>query len=141
VSLGFDIIKFANSIFQLISPEGIKTLAYHTTWITVMGTIVVIVAGYVNARTPVIREHTIYIDKKNPTTDTLRLAVASDIHLGPINGGYHAERVVAKINALKPDLILLPGDILDGEVEPVIRRDLGERLKRLSATYGVYGIL
>ncbi len=48
---------------------------------------------------------------------------------------------MAKINALNPDLILLPGDVLDGEVDPVIRRDLGERLRKLSAPYGVYGIL
>jgi len=100
-----------------------------------------IVIGYINARTPVIREYTISLDKKNPVTDTLRLVVASDIHLGPINGGYHAERVVAKINTLHPDIILLPGDILDGEVDPVIRRDLGARLSKLSAQYGVYGAL
>lgn len=81
VSLGFDIIKFANSIFQLFPISAIKTLAYHTTWITVIGTVVIIVAGYINARTPVIREYTISIDKKNPVTDTLRLAIASDIHL------------------------------------------------------------
>jgi predicted MPP superfamily phosphohydrolase len=104
-------------------------------------TVVMVMVGYFNARTPIIREHTIFVNKKNPITNTLRLAIASDIHLGPINGGYHAERVVAKINALNPDLILLPGDILDGEVDPVIRRDLGERLRKLSAHYGVYGIL
>lgn len=104
-------------------------------------TVFMVLAGYINARTPVVHEYTIFVNKKNPLTRTLRLVIASDIHLGPINGGYHAERVVAKINALKPDIILLPGDILDGEVEPVIRRDLGARLGKLSAKYGVYGIL
>ncbi|MFA6080278.1 MAG: metallophosphoesterase [Candidatus Gracilibacteria bacterium] len=140
-SLGYDIFKLTNYFFHFISQEGMKMVAYHLTWLTVVATVVMIVAGYVNARTPVIREQTIMVHKKNPVTDTLRIAVASDIHLGPINGGYHAERVVAQINALKPDLILLPGDILDGEVDPVIRRDLGERLRKLSAQYGVYGSL
>jgi len=116
-------------------------IAYHLTWFTVVATVVMILAGYINARNPIIREHTLHIDKKNSVTDTLRIAVASDIHLGPINGGYHAERVVAQINALNPDIILLPGDILDGEVDPVIRRDLGARLSKLSAKYGVYGSL
>jgi len=104
-------------------------------------TVLMIMLGYINARTPAIHEYTIFVNKKNPITNSLRLAVASDIHLGPINGGYHAERVVDKINALSPDLILLPGDILDGEVDPVIRRDLGSRLSKLHATYGVYAIL
>ncbi len=124
-----------------MTTQGINTLAYHTTWITVLTTVLMIMLGYINARTPVIHEYTISVNKKNPITNSLRLAVASDIHLGPINGGYHAERVVDKINALSPDLILLPGDILDGEVDPVIRRDLGSRLSKLQATYGVYAIL
>ncbi len=141
VSLGFDILKFTNYIFSFTTAQTLRNIAYHATYITVIGTVVMIMIGYFNARTPIIREHTIFIDKKNPITDTLRLAIASDIHLWPINGGYHAERVVARINALKPDLILLPWDILDGEIDPVIRRDLGERLKKLSAQYGVYGIL
>lgn len=140
-SLGFDILKFLHSVFGIFSPNLIKNIAYHLTWFTIVSTVSLIFIGYINARTPVIREHTITINKKNPVTDTLRLAIASDIHLGPINGGYHAERVVAKINALNPDIILLPGDILDGEVDPVIRRDLWDRLKQLSAKYGVYGVL
>lgn len=45
-----------------------------------------------------------------------------------------------KINALDPDLILLPGDIMDGEIDPVIRRDLGGYLRKFSSTYGTYAI-
>lgn len=140
-SLGYDTLKLIQSVFGIFSPNLLKNIAYHLTWVTVVSTVSLILIGYINARNPVIREHTIVINKKNPVTDTLRLAIASDIHLGPINGGYHAERVVAKINALQPDMILLPWDIVDGEVWPVIRRDLGERLRRLSAPYGVYGVL
>jgi uncharacterized protein len=66
--------------------------------------------------------------------------VASDIHLGPTNGVAHIKRIVKKINALKPDLILLPGDIVDGELDPVIRRDLGSYIRKFRSTYGVYGI-
>ena len=130
-----------NYFFHFLSRDGIEILAYNLTWVTIIATVVMIIAGYINARNPIIREQTIHIAKKNAVTGTLRLVVASDIHLGPINGGFHAERVVAQINALHPDIILLPGDILDGEVDPVIRRDLGERLRKLSAKYGVYGSL
>lgn len=141
VSLVFDTINMGNYFFHFLSPEVISRLAYHTTWFTVLVTIFMIMIGYFNARTPIIREYMLHIDKKNIVTNTIRIAVASDIHLWPINGWYHAERVVAKINTLHPDLILLPGDVLDGEMDPVIRRDLGERLRKLSAKYGTYGIL
>jgi len=47
---------------------------------------------------------------------------------------------VKKINAIKPDMVLLPGDIVDGELDPVIRRDLGKYLRKLKSEYGTYGI-
>lgn len=140
-SFAFDMLNTVNGIFHFLSSDAIQTIAYHTTWVVVVWTVIMILIGYYNARTPIIRSSTLYIDKKNPIVDTLNLVIASDIHLWPINGGYHAERVVAKINALHPDIILLPGDILDGEVDPVIRRDLGEKLSKLSSQYGVYGVL
>ncbi|MCB9807059.1 metallophosphoesterase [Candidatus Peribacteria bacterium] len=93
-----------------------------------------------NARNPKIRPYKIKIKKKNKVSKTIRLAVASDIHLGPTNGKGHIERIVRKINALKPDIILLPGDIVDGELDPVIRRDLGSSLRKFKSTYGTYGI-
>lgn len=87
-----------------------------------------------------IRRYTLKIKKKNRVTRTLTLAIASDIHMGPTNGKGHIERIVRKINALKPDIILLPGDIVDGELDPVIRRDLGSYIRKFRSTYGVYGI-
>ncbi len=117
-----------------------KSLAYHTTWFTVFGTIITIMIGYINARNPKIRRYKIVLKKKNLVQKNLRLAVASDIHLGPTNGVSHIERIVRKINALNPDIILLPGDIVDGELDPVIRRDLGSYIRKFESRYGVYGI-
>ncbi|HUI65552.1 MAG TPA: metallophosphoesterase, partial [Bacteroidota bacterium] len=42
--------------------------------------------------------------------------------------------------ALKPDLILLPGDIVDEDLGPVIRENLGEMLRSLHARLGVYAV-
>gem|GEM_PF-2604146 len=35
-SLGFDTLKILNSFFNFLSPDAIKTLAYHMTWVTVV---------------------------------------------------------------------------------------------------------
>ena len=140
VSLLYDMVKLTNMTTHWISPLKMQSIAYHTTWITVIGTGATIVLGYINARNPKIRRYTLSLKKKNPVTKHLRIVVASDIHLGPTNGVGHIERVVKQINALKPDLILLPGDIVDGELDPVIRRDLGSYLWKFSSTYGTYGI-
>ncbi|MEV3992224.1 metallophosphoesterase [Streptomyces sp. NPDC049837] len=46
-----------------------------------------------------------------------RIAVVSDIHLGPILGRAHTQRIVDAINATQPDLVAVVGDMVDGSVE------------------------
>lgn len=45
-----------------------------------------------------------------------RLAVVSDIHLGPLAGRAHTERIVRMINETEPDLVAIVGDLVDGTV-------------------------
>jgi uncharacterized protein len=66
-----------------------------------------------------------------------RIAMISDIHSGPFMAKEDIEPYVARINSLKPDVILLPGDFIqnkDEEIEVVC-----ETFRHLRAPYGVYG--
>lgn len=49
--------------------------------------------------------------------DGFRVAVVSDIHLGPLLGRAHTERIVRMINETEPDLVAVVGDLVDGTVE------------------------
>ena len=80
------------------------------------------------------------IDKKNEVASELNIVVASDIHLGTIINRRWTKRIVEKINSLNADLVLLPGDIVDGDVEPVIKQNLGEVLRTIKSKYGIFGI-
>ncbi|MER7818177.1 metallophosphoesterase, partial [Streptomyces sp. NPDC096153] len=65
-----------------------------------------------------------------------RIAVVSDIHLGPVLGRAHSQRIVDAINATQPDLVAVVGDLVDGSVA-----DLGsaaEPLARLRARDGSF---
>jgi predicted MPP superfamily phosphohydrolase len=44
------------------------------------------------------------------------------------------------INSLEPDIILLPGDVVDEDIGPVIKQNAGELLRTLKAKYGVYAV-
>ncbi|CAN5324064.1 metallophosphoesterase [soil metagenome] len=53
----------------------------------------------------------------DPAFNGFRIAVVSDIHLGPLLGRAHTERIVRMINESEPDLVAIVGDLVDGTVE------------------------
>lgn len=103
--------------------------------------VIFLVWGSINAWSTVIRSHSIPIDKSIGTSTPLTIAVASDLHLGNIVGNRHLKRMVAQMNAMNPDVILLAGDVLDDSIEPFVRNSMSEQLKQLKARHGVYAVL
>lgn len=53
----------------------------------------------------------------DPALSGFRIAVVSDVHLGPLAGRAHTERIVRMINETSPDLVAIVGDLVDGTVE------------------------
>lgn len=60
----------------------------------------------------------------------------SDIHLGPTIKGAYLERVVARVNALQPDLVAITGDLVDGSVAQLAADVLP--LTRLQSRHGSF---
>ncbi|MDF9839177.1 MULTISPECIES: metallophosphoesterase [unclassified Paenibacillus] len=102
---------------------------------------VFLIWGSRNAWSTVVRTHPVRIDKSIGTSVPLTVAVASDLHLGNIVGNRHLRKMVAEINRMKPDIILLAGDVLDDSIEPFIRNNMSLQMKQLKARYGVYAVL
>ena len=102
--------------------------------------VVALVAGYFNAKNPRIKTLEIHIPKSADSLRTLSVAVASDIHLGTIIGNGRLNTIVDSINSLHADLVLLPGDIVDEDLAPVIKQNLGETLRTIKAKYGVFAV-
>ncbi|WNM42976.1 metallophosphoesterase [Micromonospora halotolerans] len=68
--------------------------------------------------------------------DGLRIATVSDIHLGPLRGRAHTERIVAMINRLDADLVAVVGDLVDGSVAEL--GPAAEPLRDLRSRYGSF---
>jgi hypothetical protein len=107
----------------------------------IFGVAITVLAGHVNALTPRIRTLELSIPKDSVNLKSLSIVSVSDIHLGTIIGRRRLERLVSRVNSLNPDLILLPGDIVDEDLAPVIKQNLGEHLARFKSTFGVYAIM
>ncbi len=81
------------------------------------------------------------------TLPRLRIAVVSDLHVGiPWVPPQLVDRIVAKVNALEPDIVMLPGDLLlDRSMwrysRVVPAAEILARLAGLRAPLGVWSIL
>lgn len=97
--------------------------------------------GTFNAYSPIVRTFSVDIPKQVGELTQLRIAMASDMHFGRLSGIGHVRRLVREVNALNPDIILLPGDIIDDDPLPFTQKKMGNVMKELSAPFGVYGVL
>jgi predicted MPP superfamily phosphohydrolase len=68
--------------------------------------------------------------------DGFRLVQISDLHIGPVLGRRFASRLVERVNALKPDLVAVTGDLVDGHVRRL--RDEVAPFAELRAPHGVF---
>jgi len=68
--------------------------------------------------------------------DGLSIAQLSDVHIGASLGERFLRGVVEKTNALRPDVIVITGDLVDGSVAQLERHVAP--LAHLRARYGVY---
>ncbi|MFZ4548102.1 MAG: metallophosphoesterase [Bacteroidales bacterium] len=100
----------------------------------------VVLLGHINALNPRTKRLDIHIDKKAGDMKTLHIAAASDIHLGTLVGPRRTAKLVRMLNECNADMILFAGDIVDEDLAPVIRYDLGRSLLKLKAPLGVYAI-
>ncbi|WP_210593860.1 metallophosphoesterase [Streptomyces sp. GESEQ-35] len=99
-----------------------------------VGTVGVGTYGVLNG--PSVKRVTVPLARLPRAAHGFRIAVVSDIHLGPVLGRGFAQRVVDTINATQPDLIAVVGDLVDGSV-----KDLGPAaapLAQLTARHGAY---
>lgn len=85
---------------------------------------------------PEIKPYEFTIERLDPRLDGMRIVVMSDIHVSAPTDVNLIYKMVHKVNALEPDLILLLGDLMDGSVEQ--RRPITNLLFELKAKYGTF---
>ena len=89
-------------------------------------------------RVPSVRTVEITLPTLPPGLDGLRLVQLSDLHTSAMLRGPRVEAVVEQVNALKPDLILLTGDLVDGSPEQRMHDMVA--LSRLQANHGIFSV-
>ncbi|WP_211267848.1 metallophosphoesterase [Paenibacillus antarcticus] len=136
-----DIILFIGSIIKLIPAPVPKSIVFHTRSLVIITVIGLVLYGVYNANQ--IREvsYEVQIDK-DTSLDNLNVVLISDLHLGYINDVAFIADIVDRINALQPDVVLMSGDIFNGNYYALSDPSTAiEELNSIKSTYGVYASL
>lgn len=107
-------------------------------WALLAGLILSAIALFQGMRAPVIEKYEVKLSGLPPAMDGKVIIVLSDMHLGSLSGEHWLAARIAQINAEKPDLVVLLGDIFEGHGPP---EDLLIRtFKKLSAPLGIIAV-
>ncbi|MCG7344764.1 metallophosphoesterase [Sporosarcina sp. ACRSL] len=138
VVIGYGVLVFplVNIIYFLRKRTGIKLLGY----LAVSFYASIFIIGTLNAWSPVIKSYDITIQKETERGN-LKILMASDFHLNNIIKNNHLQRFLQLSKEINPDIILLPGDIIDNSVAPYLRHQLGDIMKEIKAPMGVYATM
>lgn len=140
----FDFLKAVNKLFSVIPSFSNEQLTRNRPWLfggSVFLVAVLLTAGYLNAINPRVTQVTINIQKNAGKLTSLNAVLMSDLHLGTKIGTGRLEKIAKMTNQLNPDIILLAGDILDEDLAPVKRQNIGYSLQKLEAPLGVFGVM
>ncbi|MEI6048578.1 MAG: metallophosphoesterase [Bacteroidota bacterium] len=119
-----DILLLTLRITGIIGKENIFLFREWSFFITLTLSSLLITVGFISALIPVVKKYDITINKPAGGIKSLRIAAVSDIHLGSIIRKRSIKKLSGMLKEMNPGIVLLLGDIVDGEIGPVLRDDL-----------------
>lgn len=97
--------------------------------------------GTWNARHPVFTSYEVNIAKHSPGPEQLHIVLVTDLHLGEIVDNERLATLVQQINQRNPDIILIGGDLIDGDIGPFVEQNMGATLSQLHSRLGTYMVM
>jgi predicted MPP superfamily phosphohydrolase len=106
----------------------------------IAGILLSIFALYQGYRAPVVRDYEIRLSKLPSQYDGLVLVAVSDLHVGTFLNEKWLEARVNQVNALQPDVVVLLGDIFEGDSQGERKISMMHLFQEISAPLGVWGV-
>jgi predicted MPP superfamily phosphohydrolase len=107
-------------------------------WAAITALILALIAAAQALRPPVVREQSVVLQELPPELDGTVLVALSDLHIGSPAMAERMARLIDQVNRMRPDLVALVGDIVDGDAERL--KPLLPILRQLRAPLGVWAV-
>ncbi len=99
--------------------------------------------GFIHAQSITKTSYDITVDKSIDGTDSLKIALLADFHLGYNVGSKKMEQMVEQVNNMNADLVVIAGDIFDNNYDALDNPDeliaILQGINSRLGTYVVYG--
>src|SRR4030042_148843 len=102
--------------------------------------VIVVIVGAVRNNHPQIHEYSVEVPKRSSEIRQLKIAFAADFHLRETTNRRLMDRFVERVNAASPDIVLIGGDVLEGDRQGERLDEFQAQFRRLKSKYGVYGV-
>ena len=124
------------TVFGLVLKPWVMQLRTAAIGVAVLLAVVAWIGGIVRPRTV---ELEVELPNLPASADGLVVAQLTDLHLGALIGERRLRSVIEQIDGMKPDIVVVTGDLVDGDADTV--ENMIPALKSLTAPRGVYAIL
>lgn len=137
-----DMVRLLDKWLKFIPADFINNLTVHMAagGIILSLVAVTLIYGTWNARSPIVKNYNVKINKQAGDLDQLHVVMVSDIHLGILIDNRRLTNLVEMINRQKPDIVLLPGDVIDEDIQEVKKQKMAETFNKIKSPYGVYAV-
>lgn len=133
-----DLVQLANKLFHF-APSGMLVFRQWAAIVSLGIIAITLMIGSYRFNHPALMHLGLTVEHPVQQKE-IRIVMASDIHLGTSIDKKRLHKYVQMINARKPDLILLAGDITDRSFGSVMEQKMEEELSQLHAPLGVFAI-
>jgi predicted MPP superfamily phosphohydrolase len=127
---------------RILSTETLRGRRFQRAWLflALIGPVAVVVVGAVRNNHPQIREYSVEIPQRSSTIPQMKIAFAADFHLRETTSRRLMDRFVEKVNGANPDIVLIGGDVFEGDRQTEKLSEFQGQFRRLKPKYGVYGV-
>ncbi len=134
-----DLFRIINHFAHIIDKEAVHGLFRHNALTSVIGLgIVALILLFGNLQYHNKKRSHITI-KTDKIEKPIRIVGISDLHLGYTISKKELSKWVEMINAEKPDMVIIGGDLIDNQLRPVLQHSLDQELQKIKAPLGIYG--
>jgi uncharacterized protein len=142
--IGLRILLLINSLTKIIPDIFFKNkriILASIFFSIIYGVSILVIGNHINNR-PVINKYNIAVPKKSSELNSIKIISISDLHLKNLTSSSFLKKLVEKVNLEQPDIIFLPGDIVEtyGNTNEKKLNEFIEILKDIKSVNGIFAV-